>query len=334
MFGYSLRAIIVIFIVSTSVAFAQQNDREDGIKAFNARNYSQAIQLLKKTTKNVGSDAEAWYYLGAAYLGSEKNKEAIKAFEKASLLNPSNDLYLSGLSYAYMRNFDDRAGTVADKALELSPSNPQAHYVLGVVAFRSGSFSVAYERAKRAIILKPDYAAAYILKSEALVSSFSIQSGTVQRNPSSRYELLTEATADLEKYVSLIPEGKERQRQTEYLSSLKFFADYYKRPENQKAFSIDPVTPDPSETNIKILSKPKATYTEEARTNGISGSIRLLIELTSDGKIGHILVIKRLGSGLDQQALDAARGIKFTPATKNGIPISVVKTFEYSFTIF
>ena len=323
---------ITIFVCL--VVFAQQNDREAGIKAFNARDYSQAVQLLRKATKNVGSDAEAWYYLGAAYLGTDKNKEAIKALDKASSLNPTNDLYLSGLGYAYMRNFDGRAGEISDKALEINPKNPQAHYVIGVVAYRRASYSIAYERAKRAIDLKPDYAAAYLLKSESLVSSYSIQSGAVQRDPKSKYDLLTEATTDLEKYVSLIPDGKERQRQTEYLSSLRFFSEYYKRPENHKATSIDPVTPDPNETNVKIISKPKATYTDAARMNGVSGTIRLLIELASDGKVRNILVIKRLGSGLDEQALDAARDIKFTPATKNGVPISVVKTFEYSFMIY
>ena len=326
--------IIALTLFTVSVAFGQQSDREAGINAFNGRNYPQAIQLLKKATKNNGSDAEAWHYLGASYLGAERNKDAIKAMEKAVSLEQANDRFLSGLSYAYMRSFDPRASSTATKALEANVNNPQAHYVLGILAFRNGSFGAAYERAKRTITLMPDYAGAFLLKSESLVSSFSVQTGTVQRNLSYKHDLLSEAATDLERYVSLISENKERQRQTEYLASLKFFADYYNRPENQKVISIDKEVPDPTATNLKIISKSPAPYTVEARSNNISGTIRLLIEFATDGKVRNILITKRLGNGLDENAIDAARNIRFTPATRNGVPFSVVKTVEYSFSIY
>jgi len=45
------------------------------------------------------------------------------------------------------------------------------------------------------------------------------------------------------------------------------------------------------------------------------------------------LVVKPLGFGLDEEAVKAARKIKFQPATKDGKPVSIVKRVQYSFSI-
>jgi TonB family protein len=62
--------------------------------------------------------------------------------------------------------------------------------------------------------------------------------------------------------------------------------------------------------------------------------VRLLVGFSADGTVRHILIVKPLGFGLNEQAVRAARGIKFEPATKDGKPVSVVKQVEYSFSIY
>jgi TonB family protein len=66
----------------------------------------------------------------------------------------------------------------------------------------------------------------------------------------------------------------------------------------------------------------------------VTGTIRLLVGFAADSKVKHILVVKPLGYGLDEEAVRAARQIKFIPSAKDGKPISVVKTIEYSFSIY
>jgi len=86
-------------------------------------------------------------------------------------------------------------------------------------------------------------------------------------------------------------------------------------------------------TPSKIIKKPFAGYSISARNNKVSGTVRLWILFLSNGKIGLLVPLRRLPDGLTEKAIDAAKGITFTPATKDGNPISVAKQIEYSFAI-
>jgi TonB family protein len=85
---------------------------------------------------------------------------------------------------------------------------------------------------------------------------------------------------------------------------------------------------------IKIIFKPKATYTDEARTNNVQGSVRLKITLLASGQVGSITPVTRLPHGLTEQAIAAARQIKFEPAKVNGVAVSKIVTFDYGFNIY
>jgi TonB family protein len=85
---------------------------------------------------------------------------------------------------------------------------------------------------------------------------------------------------------------------------------------------------------VKILSKPRANYTDAARQNVIQGKVVLRVTFLASGEIGPITVVAGLTSGLTEQAIAAARAIRFEPAKVNGVAVSVTKTIEYNFTIF
>ena len=87
-------------------------------------------------------------------------------------------------------------------------------------------------------------------------------------------------------------------------------------------------------TPLQILAKPKATYTDAARTNNVQGSVRLKITLLASGAVGSITPVTRLPHGLTEQAIAAARQIRFKPKMINGVPQSVVVTFDYGFNIY
>ncbi|HKP68853.1 MAG TPA: TonB family protein, partial [Pyrinomonadaceae bacterium] len=82
---------------------------------------------------------------------------------------------------------------------------------------------------------------------------------------------------------------------------------------------------------LKIISKPQAKYTEESRTNNIQGSVRLKVTLLASGQVGSITPVTRLPHGLTEQAIAAARLLRFEPAKINGVPISKTITIDYSF---
>jgi len=95
-----------------------------------------------------------------------------------------------------------------------------------------------------------------------------------------------------------------------------------------------PTTRSTVTTPLQILSKPKATYTDAARTANVQGSVRLKITLLASGAVGSITPVTRLPNGLTEQAIAAARQIKFKPKMVNGVAQSVVVTFDYGFNIY
>jgi len=83
----------------------------------------------------------------------------------------------------------------------------------------------------------------------------------------------------------------------------------------------------------KILYKEKAEYTKEARDRGIQGKVILDILFRADGKIDEIKVVRGLPDGLTEKAREAAQKIRFEPAMKDGVPVSVRGKLEYSFNL-
>ena len=324
--------LLGILCFGSFAVYTQQNERAAATQVFQSGDYSKAAELFKKLVKTNDKDAEVWYYLGTAYFHLDKFKDAIKSLQKAVDLEQKNDRYHTNLAYTYLVTRDDRAYKTAAETLEINPLRAEAHYILGVISYRDESYANAYNRAKRAIEINPKYAAPYRLKSQALVASFLALSGKVLP-PASRSDLLLEAVSDLEKYLALVTDTR-KEIESE-LENLRYFAKYYSLPENRIARDVTITEPpDPTTTALKIISNPRPEYTNHARGKGISGTLRLLVAFDASGKIGPILVIKSLDDGLDLEAIRAARSISFKPSTKKGLPVSTVKTLEYTFSIY
>jgi TonB family protein len=80
-----------------------------------------------------------------------------------------------------------------------------------------------------------------------------------------------------------------------------------------------------------ILYKEKAKYTEAARNNGIEGVVVLNVVFRTDGRITNIRVVRGLPDGLTEKAIEASQKIRFNPAVKDGVPVSVRGNLEFLF---
>lgn len=85
---------------------------------------------------------------------------------------------------------------------------------------------------------------------------------------------------------------------------------------------------------VAIAVKPFSSYTNEARSARVSGTIVLRVTFADDGSIPKISFIRSLPNGLSRQALFCALRIKFLPQEKDGKPVTTVKSIEYSFDIY
>lgn len=80
-----------------------------------------------------------------------------------------------------------------------------------------------------------------------------------------------------------------------------------------------------------ILSKPRPQYTDQARSNGIRGVIIVSGEFRFDGTLGNPRLVRGLGFGLDEKAIEAAKLITFLPAIQDGEFVSKHLTVEMEF---
>ena len=106
-------------------------------------------------------------------------------------------------------------------------------------------------------------------------------------------------------------------------------ADTPKSVDYNKVFSGKEVT-----QKARILSQPRAGYTDAARQNGVSGTVTLRMVLAASGEVANITVVTGLPDGLSEKAIAAARQIKFEPALKDGRAVSQYIQVQYNFSIY
>jgi TonB family protein len=99
--------------------------------------------------------------------------------------------------------------------------------------------------------------------------------------------------------------------------------------DNANAFSIKEVDRRPF-----IAFKPEPAYTDEARQNGVTGSVLLKAIFTADGAVTNIKVASGMPYGLEENAIDAAKKIRFIPAVKDGKFVSTWMQLEYNFNLY
>jgi periplasmic protein TonB len=83
-----------------------------------------------------------------------------------------------------------------------------------------------------------------------------------------------------------------------------------------------------------ITFKPEPGFTEEARRNNVTGTVRLRAILHANGAVTNVSIVKGLPDGLTEKAIAAARQIKFRPAQKDGRAVSQYVVLEYNFNIY
>lgn len=81
----------------------------------------------------------------------------------------------------------------------------------------------------------------------------------------------------------------------------------------------------------QIISKIEPEYSEEARKAKYSGSVLLSIVVDEHGLPRDIKVIRPLGLGLDEKAVEAVAKWRFIPGRKNGVPVATQAQVEVNF---
>ncbi len=88
------------------------------------------------------------------------------------------------------------------------------------------------------------------------------------------------------------------------------------------------------EPPLKIIAKPRPSYTDAARQHNVTGTVRLLLFFGSDGTVKFARALQTLPHGITGQALTAARKITFAPPSSDGVRGAALAVVEYTFKIY
>jgi len=123
-------------------------------------------------------------------------------------------------------------------------------------------------------------------------------------------------------------------------------------PAPDQAAPAEPPNPNPSLSGLfdavsdlippKILYQPPPKYSEIARQQKINGIVTLSLVVDTEGNTRNVKVIKSIADTvgenqraaaltLDQAAVDAVKQYKFSPATKNGVPVAIYLNIQVNF---
>jgi periplasmic protein TonB len=83
-----------------------------------------------------------------------------------------------------------------------------------------------------------------------------------------------------------------------------------------------------------VVYKPEPEYSEEARKVKHQGVVLIQMVVGADGRPRDMRVVRPLGMGLDEKALEAVKTWRFEPAKKDGQNVAVLVTAEVQFTLY
>ncbi|MEZ5397535.1 MAG: energy transducer TonB [Bryobacterales bacterium] len=84
-------------------------------------------------------------------------------------------------------------------------------------------------------------------------------------------------------------------------------------------------------TSPKLLHRVEPEYSDEARIAKWQGSVKLRVEVWPDGRAHNLRVLRALGMGLDEEAIEAVRKWRFAPGRRNGEAVPTFATIEVRF---
>jgi TonB family protein len=75
-------------------------------------------------------------------------------------------------------------------------------------------------------------------------------------------------------------------------------------------------------------------FSEQAKKDKVGGTVIIRLWVDEQGRPEHVRVLRGVGNGLDEKAVEAVKQYKFKPAMEDGKPVLVELNTEVNFKIF
>ncbi|WP_158748975.1 tetratricopeptide repeat protein [Acidobacterium sp. S8] len=171
------------------------------------------LERVREWTPN--SNADANYVLGLCYMNAQRYDDARRAFATGFKVNPdSGAAYLLLGSMLQRANLEEFAAIQAQKALQLAPNLPLAHFLLGEVYLFKSDVDHALQEFEKERLLNPGYAPVYDRLGDVYTRTDRLQDAQ---------EALTKAISlDTSSTGSFIQMGKVLLRRQDPVSSIMY----------------------------------------------------------------------------------------------------------------
>ena len=133
-----------------------------------------------------------------------------------------------------------------------------------------------------------------------------------------------QAGATIDEILKLQPPDEEKWR--ERRETMLLYAQPVSPPGSRTVFGAGEV-----DKRARLVDAPAAAYPDSARAAKAEGEVRLRLVLAGDGTVKYAFPMKPLKYGLTEAAMEAARQIRFTPAIRDGQPVSQFTALSYEF---
>lgn len=273
----------------------------------------EALALYQRIAEKWPDDVHASLEIAEIYLGMDRQEDALQLTQKLIKRKPEASEVWVEMAVIYTAM--DK-GREALESLESMP-NPAMNslsvteglFEIGSKAASRKDYQLAIKAYEKLMAVDPDDYAKYKLGQQyAAVGR--------KREAEALAVAISKPQAELAKALKqdiLHPEGIE-----------KITGNTCPPPANEK---------DDELTKPIILYKEKARYTDRARNNRIMGVVTVSVVLTADGRVTNIRVVYGLPDGLNEEAVRAARVIRFKPSCRKGKPVSIRMLIEYEFNL-
>jgi TonB family protein len=92
--------------------------------------------------------------------------------------------------------------------------------------------------------------------------------------------------------------------------------------------------PNPGFTPPHVISSVDPQYTPQARAAKLSGKCLVALTIDTQGNPTNVHVEKPIGMGLDENAINAVKQYRFSPAMQDGVPIAKRVHIEVDFRVY
>jgi TonB family protein len=324
-----------------------------GYRDLRAKNYEAATQNANKALELQPELLAAMRLRAQALYNAKEYQAAIQDYSALIERYPDwGQLYDErGLAYSYSARFD-LAIPDYTKAIALDRYMAAAYNNRGWSYLETGDITRALQDLNHAVELSPEYVRAY----ENRAKAFDKQNDRKNKLADLNFILRISPTNQWARsqrdalLVHMSGTGAAAYRRTEsavavtQVPGANFQSDAT-APEHQSESAASSAQSPGSGDNAgpvyrpgsngisgpSILTKVEPEYSEEARRAKFQGTVVLMVDVDEHGMPRNLRVIRPLGLGLDEKALEAVSKWRFNPGLKDGRPVATEATVQVEF---